>query len=89
MTVMLTASNSTDSDISSFTLQAAVPKSVKLNMNAPSGDSLPARGAAKVTQMVVLNYQNKVNLKMKVRISYSSRGSTFQDTVQIDTFPGL
>ncbi|KAF3858615.1 hypothetical protein F7725_011816 [Dissostichus mawsoni] len=56
MTVTLTASNSTDSDISSFTLQAA---SVKLNMNAPSGDSLPARGAAKVTQMVVLNYQNK------------------------------
>ncbi|KAI9541591.1 hypothetical protein NQZ68_028097 [Dissostichus eleginoides] len=89
MTVTLTASNSTDSDISSFTLQAAVPKSVKLNMNAPSGDSLPARGAAKVTQMVVLNYQNKVNLKMKIRISYSSRGSTFQDTVQIDTFPGL
>ncbi|XP_070829382.1 AP-1 complex subunit gamma-like 2 [Chaetodon trifascialis] len=89
LTVTLTASNSTDSDISSFTLQAAVPKSVQLHMKAPSGDCLPARGAAKVTQMVVLNNPNKVNLKMRVRISYSSQGSTFQDTVQIDSFPGL
>uniref|UniRef100_A0A665X2E8 AP-1 complex subunit gamma n=1 Tax=Echeneis naucrates TaxID=173247 RepID=A0A665X2E8_ECHNA len=58
--VTLTASNSTDSDISGFTLQAAVPKSVQLHMKAPSGDFLPARGAAKVTQMVVLNNPNKV-----------------------------
>ncbi|KAF1383351.1 hypothetical protein PFLUV_G00131020 [Perca fluviatilis] len=89
LTVTLTASNSTDSDISSFTLQAAVPKSVQLHMKAPSGDSLPARRTAKVTQMVVLNNPNKVNLKMRVRISYTSQGSAFQDTVQIDSFPGL
>ncbi|XP_032387013.1 AP-1 complex subunit gamma-like 2 isoform X1 [Etheostoma spectabile] len=89
LTVTLTASNSTESDISSFTLQAAVPKSVQLHMKAPSGDSLPARGTAKVTQMVVLNNPNKVSLKMRVRISYTSQGSAFQDTVQIDSFPGL
>lgn len=116
-------------------------------MKAPSGDSLPARGAAKVTQMVVLNNPNKVslthksseqrrvwaklklsikvslyslfltllpqtccldslmhgwyhplnpsssplqvNLKMRVRLSYSRQGSAFQDTIQIDSFPGL
>ncbi|XP_059200625.1 AP-1 complex subunit gamma-like 2 [Centropristis striata] len=89
LTVTLTASNSTESDISSFTLQAAVPKSVQLHMKAPSGDALPARGSAKVTQMVVLNNPNKVNLKMRVRVSYTIRGSAFQDTVQIDSFPGL
>ncbi|XP_071347377.1 AP-1 complex subunit gamma-like 2 [Trachinotus anak] len=89
LTVTLTASNSTDSDISGFTLQAAVPKSVQLHMKAPSGDFLPARGAAKVTQMVVLNNPNKVNLKMRIRISHTSQGSVFQDTVQIDSFPGL
>uniref|UniRef100_A0A3B4UCI9 Adaptor related protein complex 1 subunit gamma 2 n=1 Tax=Seriola dumerili TaxID=41447 RepID=A0A3B4UCI9_SERDU len=80
LTVTLTASNSTDSDISGFTLQAAVPKSVQLHMKAPSGDFLPARGAAKVIQMVVLNNPNKVNLKMRIRISHSSQGSAFQDT---------
>ncbi|XP_040027167.1 AP-1 complex subunit gamma-like 2 [Gasterosteus aculeatus] len=89
LTVTLTASNSSDSDLSSFTLQAAVPKSVQLHMKAPSGDSLPARGTAKVTQMVVLNNPNKVNLKMRVRVSYTRQGSPFQDTVQIDSFPGL
>ncbi|XP_017276375.1 AP-1 complex subunit gamma-like 2 [Kryptolebias marmoratus] len=87
--VTLTASNSSDSDISSFTLQAAVPKSVQLQMKAPSRDSLPAGGAAKLTQLVVLNNPNKVNLKMRIRISYASQGSSVQDMVQIDSFPGL
>ncbi|XP_075876683.1 AP-1 complex subunit gamma-like 2 [Nelusetta ayraudi] len=89
LTVTLTASNLGDSDVSGFTLQAAVPKSVQLHMRAPSGDSLPARGAAKVTQMVVLSNPNKVNLKMRVRLSYSRLGAAFQDTIQVDSFPGL
>uniref|UniRef100_A0A674MSE8 AP-1 complex subunit gamma n=1 Tax=Takifugu rubripes TaxID=31033 RepID=A0A674MSE8_TAKRU len=89
LTVTLTASNSTESDISSFMLQAAVPKSVQLHMKAPSGDLLPARGAAKVSQMVILNNPNKVTLKMRVRISYNRNGSAFQDMIQIDSFPGL
>uniref|UniRef100_A0A7N8YGN8 AP-1 complex subunit gamma n=1 Tax=Mastacembelus armatus TaxID=205130 RepID=A0A7N8YGN8_9TELE len=63
LTVTLTASNCTDSDISSFTLQAAVPKSVQLHMKAPSGDFLPSQGTAKVTQMVVLSNPNKVGLR--------------------------
>lgn len=88
-TVTLSASNSTDSDISSFNLQAAVPKSIQLHMKAPSGDSLPARGAAKVTQVVMLNNPNKVILKMRIRLSYITQGSTVQDTVQVDSFPAL
>lgn len=31
----------------------------------------------------------QVNLKMRVRVSYSRQGAAFQDTVQIDSFPGL
>ncbi|XP_061549539.1 AP-1 complex subunit gamma-like 2 isoform X1 [Phycodurus eques] len=89
LTVTLKGSNSSDSDIASFALQAAVPKSVHLHMKAPSGNALPARGFAQVTQLVLLNNPNKVNLKMRIRISYSSQGSSIQDTVQIDSFPGL
>ncbi|XP_046883704.1 AP-1 complex subunit gamma-like 2 [Hypomesus transpacificus] len=88
LTVTLTATNATDNDISGFSLQAAVPKSVQLQMKAPSGDALPARGSGQVTQTVLLNNPNKVSLKMRVRVSYSSQGSVFQDTVQIDSFPG-
>ncbi|XP_061695177.1 AP-1 complex subunit gamma-like 2 isoform X2 [Syngnathoides biaculeatus] len=89
LTVTLKGSNSSDSDITSFALQAAVPKSVHLHMKAPSGNALPAQGLAEVTQLVLLNNPNKVNLKMRIRISYSSQGSSIQDTVQIDSFPGL
>ncbi|XP_062337288.1 AP-1 complex subunit gamma-like 2 isoform X1 [Osmerus eperlanus] len=88
LTVTLTATNATDNDISSFSLQAAVPKSVQLQMKAPSGDALPARGSGQVTQTVLLNNPNKVSLKMRVRVSYTCQGSVFQDTVQIDSFPG-
>lgn len=37
-----------------------LPQSVQLHMKAPSGDILPARGAATVSQMVILNNPNKV-----------------------------
>ncbi|KAG7273897.1 hypothetical protein CRUP_025958 [Coryphaenoides rupestris] len=86
-TITLTAGNASDHDITGLTLQAAVPKNVQLQMKAPSGDSLPARSSAVVTQTVLLNNPSKVSLKMRVRLSYTSQGSTFQDTVQIDSFP--
>lgn len=31
----------------------------------------------------------QVNLKMRVRLSYSRLGAAFQDTIQVDSFPGL
>ncbi|XP_063074594.1 AP-1 complex subunit gamma-like 2 isoform X2 [Engraulis encrasicolus] len=87
VTVTFTASNSSSSDISSFTLQVAVPKSVQLQMKAPSGNAVPALGAGQVTQTVLLNNPNKVNLKMRVRVQYSREGSTCQDVLQIDSLP--
>lgn len=87
VTVTLVASNSSHCDITHFTLQAAVPKSVQLQMKAPSGDVIPADGLGQVTQTVLLNNPNKVSLRMRVRVSFSAQGSTFQDTVQIDSFP--
>ncbi|XP_066536589.1 AP-1 complex subunit gamma-like 2 isoform X1 [Hoplias malabaricus] len=87
ITVTFTASNSTHSDFTNFTLQAAVPKTVQLQMKAPSGDVVPAQGRGTVTQTVVLSNPNKANLKMRVRMSYSTQGTLCQDMVQIDTFP--
>uniref|UniRef100_A0A672R7A6 AP-1 complex subunit gamma n=1 Tax=Sinocyclocheilus grahami TaxID=75366 RepID=A0A672R7A6_SINGR len=62
VTVSLIASNSTQNDITSFTLQAAVPKSVQLQMKAPSGNVIPAHGLGQVTQTVLLNNPNKASL---------------------------
>ncbi|MCI4377945.1 hypothetical protein PGIGA_G00209270 [Pangasianodon gigas] len=87
ITVTFTASNSTQSDVTNFTLQAAVPKSVQLQMKAPSGDVIPAQNRGTVTQTVLLNSTNKASLKMRVRVSYSSQGTVCQETIQIDSFP--
>uniref|UniRef100_A0A8C1G4B0 Adaptor related protein complex 1 subunit gamma 2 n=1 Tax=Cyprinus carpio carpio TaxID=630221 RepID=A0A8C1G4B0_CYPCA len=87
VTVTLIASNSTQNDITNFTLQAAVPKSVQLQMKAPSGNVIPAHGLGQVTQTVLLNNPNKVSLKMRIRVAYSNQGAMHQDTVQIDSFP--
>ncbi|XP_016365451.1 AP-1 complex subunit gamma-1-like [Sinocyclocheilus rhinocerous] len=85
--VTLIGSNSTQNDITNFNLQAAVPKSVQLQMKAPSGNVIPAHGLGQVTQTVVLNNPNKVSLKIRIRVSYSNQGAMHQDTVQIDSFP--
>uniref|UniRef100_A0A673KXL3 AP-1 complex subunit gamma n=1 Tax=Sinocyclocheilus rhinocerous TaxID=307959 RepID=A0A673KXL3_9TELE len=60
--VTLIGSNSTQNDITNFNLQAAVPKSVQLQMKAPSGNVIPAHGLGQVTQTVVLNNPNKASL---------------------------
>uniref|UniRef100_A0A8C1N9C1 AP-1 complex subunit gamma n=1 Tax=Cyprinus carpio TaxID=7962 RepID=A0A8C1N9C1_CYPCA len=62
VTVTLIGSNSAQNDITNFTLQAAVPKSVQLQMKAPSGNVIPAHGLGQVTQTVVLNNPNKASL---------------------------
>uniref|UniRef100_A0A671QUF4 AP-1 complex subunit gamma n=1 Tax=Sinocyclocheilus anshuiensis TaxID=1608454 RepID=A0A671QUF4_9TELE len=85
--VTLIGSNSAQNDITNFSLQAAVPKSVQLQMKAPSGNVIPAHGLGQVTQTVVLNNPNKVSLKIRIRVSYSNQGVMHQDTVQIDSFP--
>ncbi|XP_035392092.1 AP-1 complex subunit gamma-like 2 [Electrophorus electricus] len=87
VTLTFTACNSTQNDITKFTLQAAVPKSIQLQMKAPSGSVLPAGGHSAITQTVVLSNPSKTNLKMRVRLSYSNQGMVCQDTVQIDSFP--
>uniref|UniRef100_A0A8C7RWR2 Adaptor related protein complex 1 subunit gamma 2 n=1 Tax=Oncorhynchus mykiss TaxID=8022 RepID=A0A8C7RWR2_ONCMY len=70
MTVTLTATNSTDGDITGLTLQAAVPKSVQLQMKAPSGDVIPAHGLGQVTQTVLLNNPNKHPLTLRLIYTY-------------------
>ncbi|MBN3326164.1 AP1G1 protein, partial [Atractosteus spatula] len=87
LSITITASNSTELDFTQYNLQAAVPKSVQLQMRAPSGDVIPAQGRGYVTQTVLLNNPNKVSLRMRIRLSYSVQGSVHQEIAQIDNFP--
>ncbi|MEE6520623.1 hypothetical protein FKM82_018545 [Ascaphus truei] len=59
------ATNSSTGDITDFQLQAAAPKSVQIQLQAPSGSSLAALGGGSVTQTIrVLNPQ-KTNTRLQ------------------------
>ncbi|KAM8960051.1 AP-1 complex subunit gamma-like 2 [Pelodytes ibericus] len=81
------ASNSSDIDITDFLMQAAVPKTVQLQLQAPSGSILGASSSGSVTQSIrVLNPQ-KVQLRMRLRFSFSHGGNLVQETCEISSFP--
>ncbi|XP_063310941.1 AP-1 complex subunit gamma-like 2 [Pelobates fuscus] len=81
------ATNSSDSDMTDFQMQAAVPKSVQLQLQAPSGSIVKASGIGAVTQCIrVLNPQ-KVPLKMRLRFSFSHSGNSAQEICEIGNFP--
>uniref|UniRef100_A0A3P8X251 AP-1 complex subunit gamma n=1 Tax=Cynoglossus semilaevis TaxID=244447 RepID=A0A3P8X251_CYNSE len=98
LTVTLTACNSTDSDISSFSLQAAVPKVCPQRRPSPHHRSVESgrRGDLDLSQSSSASLFTafhpcpiQVHLKMRIRISYTVQGSAFQDMVQVDSFQGL
>uniref|UniRef100_A0A8C1SMF6 AP-1 complex subunit gamma n=1 Tax=Cyprinus carpio TaxID=7962 RepID=A0A8C1SMF6_CYPCA len=76
VTVTLIASNSTQNDITNFTLQAAVPK--------VCNHSIFKLGSVFAHTNSRYSFQH---LKMRIRVAYSNQGAMHQDTVQIDSFP--
>ncbi|XP_075425203.1 AP-1 complex subunit gamma-like 2 [Ascaphus truei] len=81
------ATNSSTGDITDFQLQAAAPKSVQIQLQAPSGSSLAALGGGSVTQTIrVLNPQ-KIPLRMRLRLSFSRNENSVQEMCEISDFP--
>ncbi|XP_041092676.1 AP-1 complex subunit gamma-like 2 [Polyodon spathula] len=87
LTITLQARNSTASDMTGFLFQAAVPKTVQLQLQAPSGDVVPAMNRGSVSQSILINNPNRVSLKMRLRLSYSVQGSCVQDMAEVSNFP--
>lgn len=87
LTITLQARNSTASDMTEFIFQAAVPKTVQLQLQAPSGDVVPAMNRGSVSQSILINNPNRVALKMRLRLSYSVQGSSVQDVAEVGNFP--
>ncbi|KAM3940239.1 AP-1 complex subunit gamma-like 2 [Leptodactylus fuscus] len=81
------ATNSSSSDISDFQLQAAVPKSVQIQLQAPSGSSLPASGGGSVTQSIRILNPQKVPLRMRLRLSFTHNGNLVQEICEVNNFP--
>ncbi|XP_077155422.1 AP-1 complex subunit gamma-like 2 isoform X2 [Ranitomeya variabilis] len=81
------ATNSSSSDISDFQLQAAVPKNVQIQLQAPSGSSLPASGGGSVTQSLRILNPQKVPLRMRLRLSFTHNGHLVQEISELNNFP--
>ncbi|XP_018019345.1 AP-1 complex subunit gamma-1 isoform X2 [Hyalella azteca] len=85
-TITLTATNSSTScNITDFLFQAAVPKSLQLQLLTPSSTSLAP--AASLTQFIRVNNPNKAVLRMKLRLSWFADGVKIEDQNEVNNFP--
>ena len=84
ITINLTATGDATTTASDFVIQAAVPKSMQLQLELPSGSALPPV----ITQVLKINNPNKAALKMKLKISFvTPECGTVEEQLQLHNFP--
>uniref|UniRef100_A0A674ESY7 AP-1 complex subunit gamma n=1 Tax=Salmo trutta TaxID=8032 RepID=A0A674ESY7_SALTR len=82
--ITIHATNTTEADMTEFVFQAA---SFKLCLLSPSSNIVPALNQGSVTQVIrVLNPQ-KQQLRMRVKLTYTHKGSPVQDLAEVNNFP--
>ncbi|TNN87529.1 AP-1 complex subunit gamma-1 [Liparis tanakae] len=85
--ITIHASNTTEADMTDFVFQAAVPKTFQLQLLSPSSNVVPALNQGTVTQVIrVLNPQ-KQQLRMRIKLTYTLKGSPVQDLAEVNNFP--
>nr|XP_046201934.1 AP-1 complex subunit gamma-1-like isoform X3 [Oncorhynchus gorbuscha] len=85
--ITIHATNATEADMTEFVFQAAVPKTFQLQLLSPSSNIVPALNQGSVTQVIrVLNPQ-KQQLRMRVKLTYTHKGSPVQDLAEVNNFP--
>lgn len=85
--INIKATNSTQSPMSEFVFQAAVPKSFQLQLSPPSGNNIPPANAGSVTQLVKVKNPSKQALRMRIKLSYNHNGQTISEVGEVNSFP--
>ncbi|EFB17608.1 hypothetical protein PANDA_009956, partial [Ailuropoda melanoleuca] len=85
--ITVTAVNTSGADVTHFVCQAAVPKSFQLQLQAPSGDTVPAQGGLPVTQLLRILNPNKAPLRLKLRLTYSHFGQSVREVFEVNNVP--
>ncbi|XP_046838642.1 AP-1 complex subunit gamma-1 isoform X2 [Vespa crabro] len=85
--INMTAHNSTNSALSEFLFQAAVPRTFQLQMLPPSSTVIPPSG--EVTQVIRVTNINNVPLRMRLRISYTGSAGPILEQTEVNNFPSL
>ncbi|XP_004609518.2 AP-1 complex subunit gamma-like 2 isoform X6 [Sorex araneus] len=85
--ITVTATNTSEGDVTHFICQAAVPKSFQLQLQAPSGDTVPAQGGPPVTQLLRILNPDKAPLRLKLRLTYDHLGQSVQEIFEVNNLP--
>nr|XP_020141450.1 AP-1 complex subunit gamma-like 2 isoform X3 [Microcebus murinus] len=85
--ITVTVTNSSGGDVTHFICQAAVPKSFQLQLQAPSGDTVPAWGGLPITQLFRILNPNKAPLRLKLRLTYNHFGQPVQEIFEVNNVP--
>ncbi|XP_023310674.1 AP-1 complex subunit gamma-1 [Anoplophora glabripennis] len=85
LTINMTATNQTLSNMTDFLFQAAVPRAFQIQMLSPSGSVMAPNG--QVTQVLRVMNPSRNVLKMRIRISYAIDGNPIQDQTEVNNFP--
>ncbi|XP_048654753.1 AP-1 complex subunit gamma-like 2 isoform X2 [Marmota marmota marmota] len=85
--VTVTTTNSSKGDVTHFICQAAVPKSFQLQLQAPSGNTVPAWGGLPITQLFRILNPNKAPLRLKLRLTYNHLGQSVQEIFEVNNLP--
>ncbi|XP_021573150.1 AP-1 complex subunit gamma-like 2 isoform X2 [Carlito syrichta] len=85
--ITVTVTNSSGGDVTHFICQAAVPKSFQLQLQVPSGDTVPAQGGLPITQLFRILNPNKAPLRLKLRLTYNHFGQSVQEIFEVNNLP--
>ncbi|KAG6966515.1 hypothetical protein JG687_00004780 [Phytophthora cactorum] len=87
--ITATTRNSTAMPIEKFVFLAAFPKYIKLKMEPPTGDSVPANNSGGVTQVVKIqnSMQDEKPVLMRIKLDFFVNGSKVEEMVTVNNFP--
>ncbi|XP_012589512.1 PREDICTED: AP-1 complex subunit gamma-like 2 isoform X2 [Condylura cristata] len=85
--ITITATNASGDDVTHFICQAAVPKGLQLQLQAPSGDTVAAQSGLPITQLLRILNPNKAPLRLKLRLTYNHFGQSVQEIFEVNNLP--
>ncbi|KAM9645312.1 LOW QUALITY PROTEIN: AP-1 complex subunit gamma-like 2 [Trichechus inunguis] len=67
--------------------QTSYAQSFQLQLQAPSGDTVPAKGGLPITQLLRILNPNKAPLRLKLRFTYNHSGQSVQEIFEVNNLP--
>eukprot|EP01111_Echinosteliopsis_oligospora_P011184 TRINITY_DN3628_c0_g1_i1.p1 TRINITY_DN3628_c0_g1~~TRINITY_DN3628_c0_g1_i1.p1 ORF type:complete len:863 (-),score=268.97 TRINITY_DN3628_c0_g1_i1:49-2637(-) len=83
--------NSNNFPIQNYSIQAAVPKHLKIQIAPASGNVVPGGNGGKVTQVIRIanSMQGQKAIVLRVKIDYTANGTPVTDTIDVSFPPSL